>query len=143
MDWMLMPLRRYADFSGRSRRKEYWMYLLFVIIVSVVLAIVDRALGLGGSSSSSVATSGAQIGAGASYHAGVLGIIFTLATLIPSIAVGVRRLHDTDRSGWWLLIALVPLIGGIVLLVFFLLDGTPGPNRFGPNPKDPAPETAF
>ncbi len=143
MDWMLMPLRRYADFSGRSRRKEYWMYFLFVIIVSVVLHIVDRALGLGGGSSSSMSTAGPQIGAGASYHAGVLGIIFSLATLVPSIAVGVRRLHDTDRSGWWLLIAFVPFIGAIVLLVFFLLDGTPGPNRFGANPKDPTPASAF
>ena len=143
MDWMLMPLRRYAEFTGRSRRKEYWMFFLFVVVVSVVLRILDSALGLGGSSSSSMSTSGSQIGAGASLHTGVLGAIFIVATLIPSIAVGVRRLHDTDRSGWWLLIALVPFIGGLVLLIFFLLDGTSGPNRFGPDPKHLAPEGVF
>ena len=119
------------------------MFFLFVIIVSIVLHYVDRALGLGGSTSSSMSTAGSQIGAGASYHAGVLGIIFSLATLIPGIAVGIRRLHDTDRSGWWLLIAFVPFIGALVLLVFFLLDGTSGPNRFGPDPKHPAPEGVF
>ena len=143
MDWMLMPLRRYAEFTGRSRRKEYWMFFLFVLIVTVVLHMLDSALGLGGSSSSSMSTSGAKLGAGASFHTGVLGGIFAAATLIPSIAVGVRRLHDTDRSGWWLLIALVPFIGALVLLIFFVLDGTRGPNRFGPDPKDPAPAEAF
>ena len=143
MDWMLMPLRRYADFTGRSRRKEYWMYVLFLIIVFIVLGFLDSVLGLGGSSSSSLSTSGERIGGAASFHGGVLTIIGWLATLVPSIAVGVRRLHDTDRSGWWLLIALVPLIGGIVLLVFNLLEGTRGPNRFGPDPKEPAPEGVF
>ena len=143
MDWMLMPLRRYADFTGRSRRKEYWMYVLFLIIVFIVLGMLDSALGLGGSSSSSMSTSGERIGGAASMHGGVLTIIAWLATLVPSIAVGIRRLHDTDRSGWWLLIALIPLIGGIVLLVFTVLEGTRGPNRFGPDPKEPAPEGVF
>lgn len=143
MDWMLMPLRRYADFSGRSRRKEYWMYVLFLIIVFVVLSVLDSMLGLGGSSSSDLSTSGERVGASASVHGGVLTIIFWLATLVPSIAVGVRRLHDTDRSGWWLLIGLIPLIGGIVLLVFNVSEGTRGPNRFGADPKQPAPEGVF
>jgi uncharacterized membrane protein YhaH (DUF805 family) len=66
---------------------------------------------------------------------GILGGLFALAMLIPSISVGVRRLHDTDRSGWWLLLGLIPVIGAIVLIVFYLLDSQPGENRFGPNPK--------
>jgi uncharacterized membrane protein YhaH (DUF805 family) len=143
MDRMIMPLRRYADFSGRSRRKEYWLYVLFLFIGFIVFGILDSVLGLGGSSSSWHSTSGEQVGAGASFHGGVLTIIFWLANLVPSIAVGVRQLHDTDRSGWWLLISLIPLIGGIVLLVFTVLEGTRGPNRFGPDPLQPSPESAF
>lgn len=110
-----MPLKRYADFQGRSRRKEYWMFYLFYILASAALLMLDM-FGTGG------------IGA-------VLYSLFALALIIPSLAVGVRRLHDTGRSGWWLLIALIPLIGAIVLLVFFVQDGTPGANRFGPSPK--------
>jgi uncharacterized membrane protein YhaH (DUF805 family) len=120
MDWMLMPLRRYAEFSGRSRRKEYWMFVLFQIIVVVVLGIVEGALGLTGM------VAGAY---------GPLTALFWLAVLIPGIAVGIRRLHDTDRSGWWLLLAFVPIIGAIVLIVFFASDGTNGSNRFGADPK--------
>jgi uncharacterized membrane protein YhaH (DUF805 family) len=128
MDWMLMPLRRYAEFSGRSQRKEYWMFFLFQVIVAVVLGIIEGMLGLTG------------------MVAGVYGpltVLFWLAVLIPGIAVGIRRLHDTDRSGWWLLLAFVPLVGAIVLLVFFVSDGTHGPNRFGPDPKNPGQAEAF
>jgi len=128
MDWMLMPLRRYAQFSGRSQRKEYWMFVLGYVIVAVVLNIIEGILGLSGTVGGSN---------------GPLTALFGLAILIPSIAVGIRRLHDTDRSGWWLLIALVPIIGAIVLLVFFVSDGTRGPNRFGPDPKDPGQAEAF
>lgn len=126
MEWMLMPLRRYAQFSGRSRRKEYWMYTLFIVLVSLIAGAIDGALGLAGE---------------AGY--GPLGGIFALATLVPSIAVGIRRLHDTDRSGWWLLIALVPLIGAFVLLYFFVSEGTSGPNRFGEDPKNPGQAQVF
>jgi uncharacterized membrane protein YhaH (DUF805 family) len=125
---MLMPLRRYAEFSGRSQRKEYWMFFLFNIIVAVVLGIIEGILGLSGM------VAGAY---------GPLTVLYELAILIPSIAVGIRRLHDTDRSGWWLLIALVPIVGAIVLLVFFVSDGTRGPNRFGPDPKNPGQAEAF
>ena len=128
MDWMLMPLRRYAEFSGRSQRKEYWMFFLFQIIVVVVLGIIEGALGLTGM------VAGAY---------GPLTALFWLAVLIPGIAVGIRRLHDTDRSGWWLLLAFVPIVGAIVLIVFFVTDGTRGPNRFGPDPKDPGQAEAF
>ena len=128
MDWMLMPLRRYAEFSGRSRRKEYWMFFLGVFIVSFVLQIVEGIVGLSGM-------------IGGLY--GPLTTIFLLGILIPNIAVGVRRLHDTDRSGWWLLIALVPLIGGLVLLYFFVSDGTQGTNQYGPDPKNPGEVQTF
>jgi uncharacterized membrane protein YhaH (DUF805 family) len=119
LSWYLQALKKYAVFSGRSRRMEYWYFVLFNIIVSIVLGVIDGLLG----------TSGSYAGAG------LLSGIYGLAVLIPSLAVTVRRLHDIDRSGWWILIALVPLIGVIVLLVFALLEGTPGDNQYGPNPK--------
>jgi uncharacterized membrane protein YhaH (DUF805 family) len=135
MEWMLLPLRRYAKFSGRARPKEYWMFALFGVIVCFFLAIVESALGL------SMAQHWLETGpswASASYstQAGPLVWLFVLLTIIPSVAVAVRRLHDTDRSGWWLLIGFLPLIGGIVLLVFFIIGGTRGPNRFGPDPVE-------
>jgi uncharacterized membrane protein YhaH (DUF805 family) len=168
MEWMLMPLKRYAEFSGRSRRKEYWMYTLFIVIVSIVLSILDRMLGLGGSSSLATETSGAGAGIGAATHTGVLGGIFMLATFIPSLAVAIRRLHDSDRAGWWVLVGFGPyllaialmvvgvmtgqlgllatggllmmigFVGAIVLLVFMCLPGTSGPNKYGPDPLDPS-----
>lgn len=118
LNYALMPFRKYAQFQGRSRRAEYWWYTLLVVVVSIVLAGIDMAM-LGASAGSP----------------GMLGLIWAAATFIPSIAVGVRRLHDTNRSGFWLLIAFIPLIGAIVLLVFFVMDGTPGENKFGPSPK--------
>ena len=119
MNWYLEAIKKYAVFSGRSRRKEYWYFVLFNIIVSIVLGWIDALLG----------TRGSYAGAG------LLSGIYALAVIIPSLAVTVRRLHDIDRSGWWILIGLVPLIGAIVLLVFALLDGTPGANQYGTNPK--------
>ena len=120
MEWYLKVVRNYVGFSGRARRKEYWMFALFNIIISIVLAMVDGMLGLK---------------VGGEQGAGLLGLIYSLAILLPSIAVDVRRLHDTGRSGWWMLIAFVPFIGFIVLLVFFVLDSQPGSNEYGPNPK--------
>ena len=119
MGWYLEALKKYAVFDGRSRRKEYWYFVLFSLIVSLVLSAVDALLGTLSSST----------------NVGLLGGIYGLAIIIPSIAVSVRRLHDIDRTGWWVLISLVPVIGTIVLLVFAASDGTPGENRFGPNPK--------
>jgi uncharacterized membrane protein YhaH (DUF805 family) len=129
MSWYIKVLKQYVDFSGRARRTEYWMFTLFNLIISVVLGVVDRALGFGSF------TGSASGGVGFSASLGLLGGLYALAVLLPSLGVAVRRLHDTDRSGWWLLIALIPLIGGIVLLVFFVLEGTRGPNRHGPDPK--------
>jgi len=119
MSWFIEALKKYAVFSGRSRRKEYWFFVLFVVIISIVLNIIDGLIGV----------------YDRSMGAGLLSTIFSLAILIPSIAVSVRRLHDIDRTGWWVLIALVPLVGWIVLLVFHVQDSTPGTNRYGPNPK--------
>ena len=142
MEWMLMPLKRYAEFSGRSRRKEYWMYVLGLVIVGFVVGMIEGVLGLAQS-----------VG-----PYGPLSAILALATFIPSLAVGVRRLHDTDRTGWWILLPILPyavsivmLVSGnlamagiaafvalglgIVLLVFLVLDGTKGPNKYGPDPK--------
>ncbi|MET7692266.1 DUF805 domain-containing protein [Streptomyces sp. NPDC005483] len=116
MNYFLDVLKKYAVFSGRARRKEYWMYTLFVTIIYIVLAVI-----------------------GAVAKQAWIPIIFYVAILLPSLAVLVRRLHDTGRSGWWVLFGLVPLAGGITLLVFTCLDGEPGENKFGPNPKGFAP----
>lgn len=120
MQWYLKVLKNYAVFSGRARRKEYWFFVLFNIIVSFILVFVDGLTGM----------FNAETGFG------ILSGIYTLAIIIPSIAVGVRRLHDIGRSGWWFLIALVPILGGIILLVFFVLDSKPGANEYGENPKE-------
>lgn len=120
MEWMLMPLQRYAQFSGRSRRKEYWMFVLLAFLLGIVAGVIDAVLGL------NTMVAGLY---------GPLSLLLGLALLIPSIAVGVRRLHDTDRSGWWLLIGLVPFLGALILLIFYLMEGTKGDNRFGPDPK--------
>ena len=118
MHWYTDVLKQYAVFSGRAQRPEFWWFVLFNVIISAVLTLIDRMLG---------ATIGANIG--------ILSSIYSLAVLIPSIAVAVRRLHDTGRSGWWLLIGLVPIIGWIALIIFYVQDSEPGDNQFGPNPK--------
>jgi uncharacterized membrane protein YhaH (DUF805 family) len=113
-------LNKYATFSGRARRSEYWWWYLFVTIVYVVAGILDRAVGL---------TYG-DFTIGGGWIATIAGIVF----LVPNIAVAVRRLHDTGRTGWWLLIGLVPVIGFFVLLYFFVLDSE-NDNQYGPYPK--------
>ncbi len=127
MNWYLQALKKYTVFTGRARRKEYWFFVLFNIIVSAALSVVDYFTGT----------------YSASYGTGLLGGLYALAVLLPAIAVTIRRLHDTGRSGWWILIALIPVIGGIVLLVFMVLDSQPGDNAYGPSPKaEPEPGTA-
>jgi uncharacterized membrane protein YhaH (DUF805 family) len=165
---MILPLKRYADFSGRSRRKEFWMWILFLAIVyGVIFTVITMSI------DNQAYAGGGQGDAAAFAMIGRLGIflfligIFWLATLMPAIAVQVRRLHDTDRSGWWLMLwagpyllgiivtiatlssggagvhglslvlTLAQLVGSIVLLVWFCLPGTAGPNRFGGDPLDP------
>lgn len=117
MHWYLQALKKYATFNGRASRAEYWSFVLFNILFGIGLAVLDVLLG-------TVTDNGT----------GVLGTLYTLAVLLPGIAVAIRRLHDTDRSGWFSLLAFVPL-ASIVLLAFFLEDGTPGPNRYGSDPK--------
>jgi len=113
VNWYLKVLKNYAVFNGRARRKEYWMFNLFNTIFAIILSIVEVFIGL----------------------SSVLVGFYSLALLIPSLAVLVRRLHDTGKSGWWVLISLIPIIGSIILLVFTCLDSQEGENNYGPNPK--------
>ncbi len=137
MEWMMMPYKRYFDFDGRSRRKECWMFFLLVMIVAFVLTSVMFAGGM------SVNMYGQPEMGGMFYLVGGLIGIFWLVTIIPVIALQVRRFHDQDKSGWFVLLNFVPYVGGLVVLVFMCLEGTRGPNRFGPDPKDPANASAF
>jgi uncharacterized membrane protein YhaH (DUF805 family) len=119
--WMFEPLRKYASFSGRARRREYWWFEVFTALVVAALTIVDGFI-----------VGWDMIGV---YGLGPLGAIAVLAFFLPNLAVSVRRLHDRDKSGWWLLITLVPLIGFLFLFYNYISAGTPGDNRFGPDPK--------
>lgn len=119
MNWYIAALKKYADFSGRASRSEYWYFVLFYFLISIVLSIVDAVTG----------TLNPNTGVG------LLSGVFTLAMIVPSISVNVRRLHDIDRSGWWLLMIFAIVIGWIVLLVFGVQDSQPSDNRFGPNPN--------
>ena len=111
MEYFLGAYKKYADFTGRARRQEFWMFILFYFIVSIVLGIIDSILGMQ-----------------------ILGLLFSLGSLIPSLAIGARRLHDTGRSGWWQLLYIIPLIGLIIMIVFLVQDSQPD-NEYGPNPK--------
>ncbi|BEU01299.1 membrane protein [Agarivorans sp. OAG1] len=111
MEYFIGALKKYADFSGRARRKEYWMFILFYFIFGIAANIIDAIIGLP-----------------------LLSLVLTLGLLIPSISIAARRLHDTGRSGWWQLIALIPLIGAIILLIFLASDSHED-NNYGANPK--------
>lgn len=126
MEWMLMPLRRYADFSGRSRRKEYWMFVLLNILISTAIGVL--AMGL------FVAEFSEEAMIAILYPVLGLAALYSLVAFIPGLAVTIRRLHDTDRSGWWILAGAIPVIGAFLLLAFYVTEGTRGPNRFGPDP---------
>lgn len=136
MEWMLMPLKRYAEFSGRSRRKEYWMFFLLHLIVLFAIGIFGAILGTFSPEAFTPEGIGG-ISTGGIILFSLFGL-YALAIFIPSLAVQVRRLHDTERSGWWVLLGIIPIvnyIGFIVLLVFYCLEGTKGKNRFGDDPK--------
>lgn len=137
LEWMLMPYRRYADFTGRSRRKEYWMFVLLSLIVAAV-ALAMMFGGMGG-----LDEAGAPRISATSYVGIGLLSVWGLGSIIPSIAVQVRRFHDQDRSGWFVLLGFIPYVGGLIVLVFMCLDGTRGANRFGPDPKDPSSAEVF
>ena len=126
MNWYLKVLKQYADFSGRARRKEYWMFVLFNFIFIIIAAILDNILG----------TAIQGIGYGLFY------ILYVLATMIPNLAVSVRRLHDVGKSGWLILVGFIPIVGAIWLLILFVTDSQPGDNEYGPNPKE-GPEDYF
>ncbi|UJF34929.1 DUF805 domain-containing protein [Paenibacillus hexagrammi] len=113
MEWYVKVLKNYVGFQGRARRKEYWMFVLFNLIASIILTILDSILGL----------------------KSVFSGLYSLAVLLPSLAVSVRRLHDIGKTGWWILIGLIPVIGAIILIVFDCMDSEPGDNQYGPNPK--------
>ncbi len=128
MKWYLKVLKNYAVFAGRARRKEYWFFVLFNILIFMVLSLVEHFMGL--------------VEAGAYY--GPISGLYNLAVLIPSIAVTVRRLHDTGKSGWWILLNLIPIVGAVVIIVFMVIDSDEAANEYGPNPKlEPEPEAAF
>jgi len=119
MSWYVAVLKKYAVFTGRARRKEYWMFALFNIIFLIVAAILDNLIG----------TANPNTGYGLIYF------LYALAVFLPGLGVLIRRLHDIGKSGWWFFIALIPLIGGIWLLVLLVTDSQPGENQYGPNPK--------
>ncbi|HHQ4540536.1 DUF805 domain-containing protein [Aeromonas veronii] len=121
MNWYISVLKQYAVFSGRARRTEYWMFVLCNVIVMLLLGMVDKLIG--GDNE-------------------LISSIYSLAVLLPSLAVAARRLHDTDRSAWWLLLGLIPVIGTLVLIYFMICNGQQGPNRFGDDPKA-APSQGF
>ncbi len=122
MNDFIIPYRRYVDFEGRSSRKEFWYFVLFYLIVSAVLTILDRTF-----FSSALGTDGSVIDP--------LTSIFGIVSLIPNISVSVRRLHDTGRSGWWVLLWLIPLVGWIPLLIWYCQKGHPVANAFGEAPE--------
>ena len=119
MKWFIKVITNYAIFKGRARRKEYWMFTLFSLIISIVLSVIDVSTGM----------FDPELGRG------LTSTIFSMAVLIPTIAVGVRRMHDVGKSGWFMLISLVPIIGGIWLLVLLCTDGDSSENAYGPSPK--------
>lgn len=111
--------RRYVDFNGRSRRREYWFFVLFNVLISIGLGIIDGIFGLGNM----------EMGVG------LLSSLYGLAVLLPSLGYAVRRCHDIGRSGLWLLLLVIPFLGPLIILVFMLMDSEPGSNDYGPNPK--------
>jgi uncharacterized membrane protein YhaH (DUF805 family) len=118
MNWYIDAWKNYVNFQGRARRKAFWMFALFNIIAIVALTFVEGLIGLRGEGGY-----------------GILSGLYSLAVILPALALAVRRLHDTGRSGWWILLGLIPLVGPIVLIVFYVTDSQPGTNQYGPNPK--------
>lgn len=121
MNWYAEPWKKYAQFDGRARRTEYWTFTLINMLIGSLLFVLG------------IVSSGGERGVFGPVM--LLYWVFVLAALIPGLACAVRRLHDSEKSGWWILICLVPIVGGIILLVFLLLDGTSGANKYGVNPR--------
>jgi len=126
MNWYFKVMKEgYSDFNGRARRKEYWMFVLFYYIVIILATVLDGVLGLG-----------FDMGYGVKSPYGWITVLVGLAHIIPSLAVAIRRMHDVGKSGWFLFISLIPLIGGIWLLVLACTDGETNENKYGSNPKE-------
>lgn len=123
MEWYLKVLRDYTTFSGRARRKEFWMFQLINTLIAVVLQLLYLFAQAGSSTFFTLLTT-------------FLVILYSLFILIPSIAVSVRRLHDIGKSGFWYLIGFIPIVGLVLLIVWFVQDSDPGQNEYGPNPKE-------
>jgi uncharacterized membrane protein YhaH (DUF805 family) len=119
MSWYLKVLKQYADFRGRARRREFWWFALIHLLLICLLVIVELTLGLGDPVR----------------RLGLLSGLYVVGAAVPGLAVTVRRLHDWGRTGWWVLIAVIPVLGVIALLVLMLIDSQPGDNEYGPNPK--------
>ena len=119
MSWYLKALRNYAVFNGRAQRKEYWFFALFDFMFILLAVMLDSLL---------------FSLLGTEWLASGIPVVYVLAVLIPRIAVTVRRLHDTDRTAWWILVVLVPYLGGVILMILAALPGSDGTNRFGPDP---------
>jgi uncharacterized membrane protein YhaH (DUF805 family) len=128
MNWYLKVLKNYVTFSGRARRKEYWMFVLFNLIFAIVAMILDNIFGTTFKLETAFGSQGLPYG--------YIYLLYILAVFLPALAVAVRRLHDVGKSGWFFLIVLIPLVGAIWLLVLFCLDGNPGENEYGENPKN-------
>jgi uncharacterized membrane protein YhaH (DUF805 family) len=173
MEYMFLPLKRYAEFSGRSRRMEYWMWIVFQFLVGIAFWVLMMVVGGAALIGAGAHSPGAVMAAGGGIMiVGALWALFGLAMIIPGLAVAVRRLHDTNRSGWWILAPiagyilvwigvgmaasgssmgsvlatvgmLVAAVLGLTVLVFMFLDGTQGPNRYGPDPKGRADAQVF
>jgi len=122
MNWYLQVLRKYAVFSGRARRKEFWMSTLVNLLILIALKVVDTLMGT----------------VDRATNIGFVSTLYMLAVALPFIGVSVRRLHDTNRSGWWYLIIAIPLVGAIIMCIFAAQDSQPGENQYGPNPKEGA-----
>jgi uncharacterized membrane protein YhaH (DUF805 family) len=121
---MVLPLKRYAEFEGRSRRKEYWMFVLLQLGIAAVAAAIGGLLA-------------SVMGEAGGMAVLLLVVLALLGLIVPSIAVTVRRLHDQDKSGWFYLLTFVPYIGGIIMIVLMCIEGTRGPNKYGADPKNP------
>lgn len=122
MEWFIKVLRQYADFDGRARRKEFWMFVLFYALFAACAAFMDQLMGT-------------EDDLGDMFTEGVYSTVYALALFIPGLAVSVRRLHDTGKSGWMILVAFIPLVGWIWLLALYCQNSQRGNNAYGPNPK--------
>lgn len=122
MQWYVRAFRRYGVFSGRAYRQELWLFILWSMVFSLLLSIIDRAADL-------------IVIDDDPFQIGICQLVYLIVTFVPTIALTCRRLHDTGRSGWWQVISVIPIVGLIVMIVWFATPGTTGPNQYGPDPR--------